>query len=73
MKTIYIPVLGASPVCPVAAVQVMFSHIPTHKNQPLFLLSTSPNTPLTDSVARKRLKKVSLALDINPSLDIPWF
>ena len=66
-KTIAIPSLGASPLCPITSLQHMFTVIPASKNSPLFCLpSTAKHVALSDSTARKHLKQVSLLLDLPP-------
>ena len=68
IKTIYIPVLGASPLCPVANLKAMFTIFPADKNQPLFLIPRANGNlvPLTDSVARKHLKQIFCRLQVPP-------
>ena len=73
-KTITIPALGASPLCPIEGLKRMFSAIPASKNQPLFSIwSNNRIVPLTDSMARKHLKKVCSALNIQPPLTFHSF
>ena len=73
-RMISIPHLGASILCPVQALQNMFSKFPASKNQPLFLVYRHGQlTPLTDSVARKHLKQVSATLHIQPPLTFHMF
>ena len=58
IASISITVLGFSYLCPVVVLSAMLGH--RHKNYPLFQISTRRGCiPLTDSVARKHLKKVS--------------
>ena len=65
--TISIPMLGQSALCPIAALQQMFAHIPASKNSPLFVLQANgSNVPLADSAARKHLKLVSSVLQVSP-------
>ena len=66
IKTIYISVLGASPLCPVANLKAMFNTFPADRNQPLFLIPRANGklVPLTNSVARKHLKQISNRLQI---------
>ena len=73
-KTIVIPCLGKSPLCPVNALKNMYALYPAAKNDPLFVVSMStPVVPLSDSTARKHLQKVSSSLHINPSLTFHTF
>ena len=66
-STISIPMLGESPLCPIAVLQQMFAHIPASKNSPLFVLEKNgTNVPLADSAARKHLKLVSSLLQVSP-------
>ena len=52
--TIPLPNLGASPLCPIKAVQQMIQLVSAEPNGPLFLVPrTSRLVPLTDSVKRK--------------------
>ena len=56
IKTIVIPSLGSSPLCPVASLQHMYKVIPASKNSPLFCLQSTPSRlSLSDSTARKHL------------------
>ena len=65
--TLPLPCLGSSPLCPIAALKLMNQVLPAEQNAPLFLLPHKRGlVPLTDSVARKHLKSVSLALGIAP-------
>ena len=74
VKTIVIPSLRSSPLCPVAALQHMYYIIPASKNSPLFCFqSTSRLTALSDSTARKHLNNVSLLLGISPVLTFHTF
>ena len=66
--TIPLPNLGASHLCPIKAVQ-MIQLVSVDPNDPLFLVPrTSRPVPLTDSVARKHLKKISNVLYVTTSL-----
>ena len=72
--TLPLPCLGSSPLCPIAALTLMVQMFPTEQNDPLFLLPRKRGlVPLTDSVARKHLKAVSLALGIAPPLTFHAF
>ena len=54
-RTISISQLGASPLCSIQALQIMFQQFPASKNLPLFYQWKHGNlVPLTDSVARKK-------------------
>ena len=67
--TVAIPVLGQSMLCPVAALQTILHKVPGSNNDPLFQIFTAGRwAPLTDSRARKHLKKVSHLLNLQPSL-----
>ena len=53
-STFSIPMLGESPLCPIAALQQMFAHIPVSKNSPLFVFHKNGATvPLADSTAQE--------------------
>ena len=72
IKAIYLPVLGSSPLCPVASLRAMYRQYPADRNQSLFLIPRA-NTrliPLADSVARKHLK---VRLQIVPHLTFHAF
>ena len=72
--TLPLPCLGSSPLCPIAALKLMKQMFPAEQNDPLFLLPRKRGlVPLTDSVARKHLKSVSLALGIAPPLTFHAF
>ena len=72
--TITIPSLGSSPLCPIAALQVMYKAIPLGKNSPLFCCVTNGKVvPLSDSTARKHLKRISIILKIRPTLTFHAF
>ena len=73
-RTINVPYLGASQICPIVALKTMLCHIPGSENDPLFMI-TKKGIPmvLTDSVARKHLKKVSQLLHIQPPLTFHAF
>ena len=61
-------------MCPIAALTLMVQMFPAEQNDPLFLLPRKRGlVPLTDSVARKHLKSVSLALGIAPPLTFHAF
>ena len=75
-RTISIPHLGDSILCPIAALQSIFQKFPAEKNSPLFLqFKQGAFLPLMDSIARKHLKQVSTLLNIHPPpppLDLPF-
>ena len=72
--TIPLPSLGASPLCPIKALDLMIQNIPADPNHPLFLIKNHRGlVPLTDSIARKHLKKACAALQIYPSLTFHAF
>ena len=51
--------LGASPLCAIKAITNMTRLFPAENNEPLFVIPRpSMMVPLTDSVARKHLKKI---------------
>ena len=73
-RTISIPNLGQSPLCPISALQLMFQEFPADKNSPLFCQWKLGNLiPLTDSAARKHLQQVSVILQIHPPLTFHLF
>ena len=73
INTIVIPALPRSPLCPVVALKAMFQCYPAGSNDPLFVLKSKEVKSLTDSIARKHLKAVSVALDIDPPLTFHMF
>ena len=63
--TICVPALGKSPLCPFRAICCMLATIPGSPNDPLFQSPRGDTyVPLTDSVARKHLKKVATVLKV---------
>ena len=65
MVTIPIPLLGDSPLCPIAALNGMIRLYPVSDNDPLFVIPRAKTlVPLTDSVARKHLKHISSHLGL---------
>ena len=57
VRTIVIPDLGDSPLCPCTLLKTMLSAIPGDTNAPLFsIIQTGKLVTLTDSMARKHLK-----------------
>ena len=69
VQTIVIPSLGSSPICPVTLLKAILQESPALNNDPLYHVhSHALRTVLTDSMARKRLKKISLALHMAPTL-----
>ena len=72
--TIPFPHLGSSLLCPISTLRNMTQEISANPNDPLFILPTSSrHVPLTDSVAQKHLKKISIALDISSPLTFHAF
>ena len=72
--TIHLPNLHNSPLCPIKAISLMVQQVPASSNDPLFTIHTARGfVPLTDSLARKHLKKVSNVLNISPSLTFHAF
>ena len=69
IKTIAIPSLENSILCPVAALKNMFLAFPAARNDPLFVVpAAKSDVPLADSAARKHLKAVSVTLNVIPHL-----
>ena len=67
--TVDIPYLGASALCPIAALERMLATHPAHPDSPLFQIPQADLlSPLTDSAARKHLKQVSSLLGLHRSL-----
>ena len=63
--TIPIPLLGDTPLCPIAALNRMIRLYPVSDNEPLFGVPRAQGlVPLTDSVARNHLKDISLHLGL---------
>ena len=59
MARISIPVLSGSSLCPVAALTSLLETVPGSQNDPLFtILKQNSYVPLTDSMVRKRFKRV---------------
>ena len=55
-RTIVVPSLGSSPICPVTLLRAMLQQFPGFNNDPLYHVpSHSLLTVLTDSMARKHL------------------
>ena len=72
--TISVPSLGTSPLCPHQALKAMLHHVPGSSNDPLFQVPKSGAfVPLTDSAARKHLKKVSTVLQLPTPLTFHLF
>ena len=72
--TIPLPSLGNSPLCPIKAVNNMILLHPAGDNDPLFVIPRSTSlVPLTDSMARKHLKKISNILGLHPPLTFHAF
>ena len=72
--TICVPALGRSPLCPFKAIRSMLHNTPGSPNDPLFQIPKG-NTyvPLTDSTARKHLKKVATVLKVPSPLTFHLF
>ena len=67
--TIPIPLLGDTPLCPIAALDGMIRLYPVSDNEPLFVIPRAQTlVSLTDSVARKHLKDISSHLGLPKSL-----
>ena len=67
--TLPLPHLGASSLCRVNALEEMYHSYPASNNEPLSIITRSTRlVPLTDSVARKHLKSISVTLDLPKSL-----
>ena len=67
--TINISYLGASALCPVAALSAMLAKFPSSVDSPLFqILQRQHLRPITDSTARKHLKSVSALLGLARTL-----
>ena len=72
--TIPLPSLGQSSLCPIGALTRTIHAFPASKDDPLFVIPRfSHLVPITDSVARKHLKKTSSALNIFPSMTFHAF
>ena len=73
-RTTSIPNLGQSALCPITALQLVFQQYPADKNSPLFSQwNKGILIPLTDSLARKHMKQVSVVLQIQPPLTFHLF
>ena len=73
-RTTVIPDLGRSDFCPIQALKHMLTAYPGTDNDPLFqIYSQGSLIVLTDSMARKHLKKISNILDIQPALTFHAF
>ena len=72
--TVVIPCLGNLPLCPVSAIKTMLSGRQSQNDEPLFQIHSGERCNfLTDSVARKHLKRVSSILDLPRSLTFHEF
>ena len=72
--TISIPALGTSPLCPIAAITRLLHTYPGSDNDPLFRIYSKQHLAvLTDSLARKHLKKISQILHLDPHLTFHTF
>ena len=76
VATVSIGALGDSPLCPILALKTMIHKIPASDNDPMFLIPRAKGlVPLTDSVARKHLKDVCIALGLQKPVtfhDFRW-
>ena len=73
-RTIAIPDLGRSDCCPIQALKDMLIAYPGTNNDPFFqIYNRGSLVVLTDSMARKHLKKISNILDIQPPLTFHVF
>ena len=69
IATIPTPLLGDTPLCPIASINHMVRLYPVSYNEPLFVVPRAQTlVPLTDSVARKHLKDISSHLGLPKSL-----
>ena len=69
IQTIAIPTLGSSPLCPIAAITELLHTYSGSDNDPLFMIYNKQRLIiLTDSMARKHLKRISQTLQLNPHL-----
>ena len=74
IRTISIPALGRSPLCPIAAITNLLHTYPGSDNDPLFRIYNKQRLlVLTDSMARKHLKKISQILNLHPHLTFHTF
>ena len=65
--TVQLPILNNSPLCPVAALQLMYHRYPGGKNIPLFSYPQGTSLiTLTQSKVRKCLKNIVLSLGLSP-------
>ena len=63
VASVTIPAIGSSVICPFSALRDILQ-VQTSPNDPLFQIQTKRGTiPLTDSVARKHLKQLSIGLN----------
>ena len=70
--TIPLPLLGDTPLCPIMTMNAMIRLYPVSDNEPLFVVPRAQNmVPLTDSVARKHLKDISLHLGLPKLFNFP--
>ena len=69
IRTIPITWLQNSPLCPVTSLHTLFQTQPGSVNQPVFRISRHHGlVPLTDSMARRFLTKLSYILQLSPKL-----
>ena len=62
---VLIPRLPASPLCPVTALQAMFTQYPVHKNAPLFV---SESGVITQYQVRQHLARIVEMLQLDPRM-----
>ena len=73
-STISVPSLGDSPLCPCQVLKLILLQVPGSSNGPLFQIpKNGVFVPLTDSAARKHLKKVSTLLQLTSPLTFHLF
>ena len=73
VRTIVVPNLGASPLCPCTLLRPMFMAVPADNNAPLFsIIRKGKIVTLTDSMARKHLKMLAAFLQF-PHLTFHMF
>ena len=74
IATVSIPLLGDSPLCPIAAVKRMTLLYPVSDNEPSFVIPRPRGLlPLTHSVARKHLKNIYHHLGLTKILTLHDF
>ena len=69
IRTISLPMLGSSILCPVQALRSLLLSSSGNSNDPLFqIFRARTRVPLTDSVAHRHLHTISAALKLSPHL-----